>query len=110
MKWKKNQIKIAIYLLFSHKRKPQSHPPLFFNGIEVKRVNEHKHLGFIFDPKLNFAAHFKEKSAKAKKGIGMIRHLRSYLPTNVLDQIYKMHVRYLILIIVTSFITFRDLK
>ena len=38
-------------------------------------------------------AHFKEKSAKARKGIGMIKQLRDYLPTNVLDQIYKMHGR-----------------
>ena len=43
--------------------------------------------------KLNCAAHFKEKSAKARKGIGMIKQLREYLPTNVLDQIYKMHAR-----------------
>ena len=47
----------------------------------------------ILDPLLNFAAHFKEKIAKARKGIGLIKHLRQYLPTNVLDQIYKMHVR-----------------
>ena len=62
-------------------------------GVEVKRVTEHKHLGLVFDPLLNFATHFKEKIAKARKGIGLIKHLRSYLPTHVLDQIYKMHVR-----------------
>ena len=59
----------------------------------MKRVSEHKHLGLILDPLLNFAAHFKEKIAKARKGIGLIKHLRQFLPTNVLDQIYKMHVR-----------------
>ena len=42
---------------------------------------------------LNFAAHFKEKIAKARTGIGLIKHLRQYLPTNILDQICKMHVR-----------------
>ena len=56
-------------------------------------VVEHKHLGLILNPLLNFTAHFKEKIAKARKGIGLIKHLRQYLPTNVLDQIYKMHVR-----------------
>ena len=66
---------------------------MFFNGVEVKRVSEHKHLGLVFDPKLNFAAHFKEKAANARKGIGLIKHIRSYLPTNSLDQIYKMHIR-----------------
>ena len=93
MSFNPDPTKPAEEILFSHKRKPVVHPPLFFNGIEVKRVNEHKHLGLILDPLLNFAAHFKEKVAKARKGIGLIKHLRSYLPTNVLDQIYKMYVR-----------------
>ena len=93
MSFNPDPTKPAEEILFSQKRVPQEHPPLYFNGIEVKRVSEHKHLGFIFDPKLNCAAHFKEKSAKARRGIGMIKQLREYLPTNVLDQIYKMHAR-----------------
>ena len=92
MSFNPDPTKPAEEILFSHKR-PRPHPPLFFNGVEVKRVEEHKHLGLILDPLLNFAAHFKEKIAKARKGIGLIKHLRQYLPTNVLDQIYKMHVR-----------------
>ena len=92
MSFNPDPTKPAEEILFSHKR-PRAHPPLFFNGIEVKRVSEHKHLGLILDPLLNFAAHFKEKIAKARKGIGLIKHLRQCLPTNVLDQIYKMHVR-----------------
>ena len=45
------------------------------------------------DSKLNFAAHLREKSATAKKGIGLIKLLRSYLPTNALNLIYKARVR-----------------
>ena len=93
MSFNPDPTKPAEEILFSQKRIPQEHPPLFFNGIEVKRVSEHKHLGYIFDPKLNSAAHFKEKSAKARKGIGIIKQLREYLPTSVLDEIYKMHAR-----------------
>ena len=85
--------KPAEEILFSQKKKPIEHPPLFFNGIEVKRVTEHKHLGLILDPLLNFAAHIKEKSAKARKGIGLIKHLRSYLPVDALSSIYTAHVR-----------------
>ena len=80
-------------ILFSHKRNPIVYRPLYLNGVEVKRVSEQKYLGLVLEPLLNFAAHFKEEIAKARKGIGLIKHLRSYLPTNVLDQIYKMHVR-----------------
>ena len=93
MSFNPDPTKPANEILFSHKRKPVVHPPLYFNGVEVKRVTEHKHLGLVLDPLLNFAAHFKEKIAKARKGIGLIKHLRSYLPTHVLEQIYKMHVR-----------------
>ena len=38
-------------------------------------------------------AHIKEKSAKSRKGIGLLKQLRPYLPIKSLDQIYKMHVR-----------------
>ena len=68
MSFNPDPTKPAEEILFSHKR-PRPHPPLFFNGVEVKRVEEHKHLGLILDPLLNFAAHFKEKIAKARKGI-----------------------------------------
>ena len=38
-------------------------------------------------------AHIKEKSSKARQCIGLIKHLRTYMPIKSLDQIYKMHVR-----------------
>ena len=93
MSFNPDPTKPAEEILFSHKISKPNHPPLFFNGTEVKRVNEHKHLGLVLDPKLNFAAHIKEKSSSARKGIGLIKHLRPYLPLKALDQIYKMHVR-----------------
>ena len=38
-------------------------------------------------------AHLKEKSSKARQGIGLIKHLRTYIPIKSLEQIYKMHAR-----------------
>ena len=93
MSFNPDPTKPANEILFSHKKSIRDHQPLFFNGIEVKRVEEHKHLGLVLDPKLNFAAHINEKSKKARRGIGLIKYLKSYLPTASLDQIYKMHVR-----------------
>ena len=93
MSFNPDPTKQAEEILFSVKRKSPDHPPLFFNGIEVKRVPSHKHLGLIFDPKLNFSTHINEISATARKGAGLIKHLRPYLPVKSLDQIYKMHVR-----------------
>ena len=67
MSFNPDPTKPAEEILFSQKTSEIYHPPLYFNGIEVKRVSEHKHLGLVLDPKLNFAAHIKEKSATAKK-------------------------------------------
>ena len=92
MSFNPDPTKPAEEILFSHKTSETNHPPLYFNGIEVKRVSEHKHLGLILDPKLNFAAHIREKSATAKKGIGIMRMLRAYLPIKALDLIYKARV------------------
>ena len=85
--------KPAEEIIFSHKRHREYHPPLFFNNIMVKQVNEHKHLGLILDSKLTFANHITEKLTKARKGVGVIKYLSSYVPVKTLDQIYKMYVR-----------------
>ena len=48
--------KPPIEIFFSTKHNPPVHPPLLFNGIMVKRVDEHKHkhkhLGLTLDKKL----------------------------------------------------------
>ena len=93
MSFNPDPTKPAEEVLFSHKKVNAEHPPIFFNGNEVKRVNDHKHLGLVLDSKLAFTKHINEKVSIARKGIGMIKHLSSYIPLKSLDQIYKMHVR-----------------
>ena len=46
--------KQAVEVLFSQKNKAQVHSPLFFNGNEILKVNEHKHLGMILDSTFYF--------------------------------------------------------
>ena len=41
----------------------------------MPKTNEQKHLGFILDSKLSFEKHRNEKIIKAKKYIGIIKHL-----------------------------------
>ena len=93
MSFNPDPTKQAEEILFSHKLKSPDHPPIYFNSIEVKRVNDHKHLGLILDSKLSFAKHISEKISTARKGIGIIKHLAPYLPLKSRDQIFKMHVR-----------------
>ena len=49
--------KQAIQVVFTRKSKQIDHPKIYFNDIEVKTVNDHKHLGLIHDSKLSFISH-----------------------------------------------------
>ena len=93
MEFNPDPTKQATELLFSCKKNPPIHPPLFFNGSVVTKVNEQKHLGLILDEKLSFRSHVNEKITKTKKIIGMIRHLSKYLPIKTLVLMYKSLVR-----------------
>ena len=64
-----------------------------FNGSVVKKMKEHKHLGLTLDSSLSFKKHLNEKIIKAKKNIGIIKHLFNFLPRKTLDQMYKALVR-----------------
>ena len=80
-------------VIFSAKRIKPHHPSLFLGNTKVERKSEHKHLGLIFDSKLNFQSHIRESIMKARRGIGIIRHLSRYVARDVVDQVYKLHVR-----------------
>ena len=79
-------------VIFSAKKVKPIHPPLSFGDDDVVRKSEHKHLGMIFDSKLDLQSHIKEAIQKARRGIGMIRYLSKYVSRDVLDQIYKIYV------------------
>ena len=96
-KWKMSfnpdPTKQAVQVIFSRKHNKNDHPSIYFNGMEVKTVNEHKHLGLTLDTKLTFASHINEKLSKARKGIGVLKSLSRYLSVKTLDQIYKTYIR-----------------
>ena len=83
----------ATEVLFSCRKVRQNHPQLIFNGTAVVKVNEHKHLGLILQQGLSFEKHLNEKIIKAKKNIGILKHLSKFLPLRALDQMYKSLVR-----------------
>ena len=59
---------------------------------EVK-VNEQKHLGLFLEPGLSFEKHLSVKIIRAKRNIGILKHLFKFLPLKTLDQMYKVLVR-----------------
>jgi len=93
MEFNPDPTKQASEVLFSRKKSSPNHPQLIFNGTAVARVNDQKHLGLILDPGLSFEKHLNEKIIKAKKNIGVIKHLSKFLPVKTLDQMYKALVR-----------------
>ena len=93
MEFNPDPSKQANEVLFSCKKVHANHPALFFNGTLVKKVNEQKHLGLILDSGLTFKKHFDDKIIKAKKNIGIIKHLSKFLPLKTLDQMFKTLVR-----------------
>ncbi len=93
MEFNPDPTKQATEVLFSCKRSKVNHPPIYFNGNQVARIDEQKHLGLLFTPTLYFQKHLFQKIQKAKKMIGIIKHLSTYLPVKTLNQMYKTFVR-----------------
>ena len=93
MSFNPDPTKQAVQVIFSRKHNKLDHPNIYFNNIEVKTVNEQKHLGLILDAKLTFASHINEKLSRARKGLGILKSLSRYLSVKTLDQIYKMYIR-----------------
>ena len=88
--------KPAQEVLFSRKTRIENHPTISLNNIPVERTTFQKHLGLIFDEKLNFKQHVDSAISKVNKGISVIRKLRHTLPRNSLITIYKVFLRPLI--------------
>jgi len=75
MEFNPDPSKQATEVLFSCKKSSPNHPQLIFNGTAVANVNEQKHLGLILDSRLSFEKHLNEKIIKAKRNLGIIKHL-----------------------------------
>ena len=93
MEFNPDPTKQATEVLFSCKRSKVDHPPIYFNGNQVVRIDEQKHLGLTLTPTLYFQKYLFQKFQKAKKNIGIIKHLSNYLPVKTLIQMYKTFVR-----------------
>ena len=78
-------------VVFSCKREKSIHPILKLGDETISTNSEHKHLGVILDSKLNFKSHVREAILKARRGIGLLKHLSKYVLREVLDQIYKLY-------------------
>ena len=68
--------KLAQEVVFSRKKKLQSHPTISPNNIQVERASCVKHLGMLLDEKLNFKQHIDSVILKINKGMSALKKLR----------------------------------
>ena len=71
MSFNPDPTKQAVQVVFTRKSKQIDHPKIYFNDIEVKTVNDHKHLGFILHSKLSFID-IEVKTVNDHKHLGFI--------------------------------------
>ena len=64
-----------------------------FNNNIVNLTTIHKHLGMIFDSKLNVDQHLKSVLKKISKPVGLLRKFQGNLPRTSLITIYKSFAR-----------------
>ena len=88
--------KPAQEVIFSKKKKIQTHPIISLNNIQVEKVPYQKHLGILLDEKLNFKQHVDSAILEMNKGRSAIKKLEHSLPRKSLMTIYKAFLRPLI--------------
>ena len=67
-------------------------PPLQFNGLNIDRVNTHKHLGVYLKLDLCWSKQIYETCLKANRKLSVLRNVKM-LKRKTLDLLYKVTVR-----------------
>ena len=81
---------------FCNQRKPHNNPTLPIEKENIPFVDQHKHLGLIFDKKLNFIPHInyiKTKCNKALQHLCVIAHTNWGADKNTLLKLYRSLIR-----------------
>ena len=80
-------------MFFSCKKVSPTHPHLIFNRTVVSKLSEYKYLGLVLKSDFTIDKHHNKIIIKAKKNVGILKHLSKFLPLKTLDQMYKALVR-----------------
>ncbi|MCG8431109.1 MAG: hypothetical protein MJA29_08040, partial [Candidatus Omnitrophica bacterium] len=75
-------------MTFSAKRVASTANGLYFSGKNVIEVVTHKHLGIIFNQRLNWSDHIDYVTSKCMKRINILRKLKNRLPRKTLCTLY----------------------
>jgi hypothetical protein len=83
----------TVYLQVSRKLNPAPKPILRLNGVVIKEVETHKHLGLTFNSTLTWSDHISQISTKAARCIGLLRRISRDVPRQCLEILYKAMIR-----------------
>jgi len=87
----------AAFMVVSQRKNPfdpfENSAGITMGGMQVKRVESTKLVGFTFDSKLKFGEMIDKLAKKARVRLGAIRRLKPMLDSNNLETMYKMFVR-----------------
>ena len=93
MRFNPDSNKQAQEMIFSRKFNKVDHPLLYFNQNLLKSSTTHKHLGMVFDTRLDFNLHLQNVQNKVNKTIVILRKLQNTLPRTSLITIFKSYIR-----------------
>ena len=79
-------------MLFSY-RQTDEFPTLVFDGVDIKFVPNHKHLGLIFSDNMKWNAHIESILDRASRMIGIMRKLKYVFSKRALNQTYISFIR-----------------
>lgn len=79
-------------MLFSY-RQSEEYPNLIFDGVNIKFVSDHKHLGLIFSDNMKWNVHIESILNRASRMIGIMRKLKYVFSRRALNQTYISFVR-----------------
>jgi hypothetical protein len=83
----------TVYLQVTRKINPAPKPILRLNGVVVREVLTHKHLGLTFNGTLSWADHISQVVTKAARCIGLLRRISRDVPRQCLEILYKAMIR-----------------
>lgn len=80
-------------ILFSKKKSPIIHPPIYMSGQPIVEVQRHKHLGLFFSHDLRWNQHIDYIKSKAWTRLNIMRRLKFRLHRDSLAIIYTTFIR-----------------
>ena len=83
----------TVYLQISRKQNPAPKPVLMLNGVQIREVKSHKHLGLTFNNTLSWSDHIGSLTTKANRCVGLLRKISRDVPRQCLEILYKSMIR-----------------